>query len=102
VGKPYTDKQLDSIGKLTGRHFTRKQRNSYIKFGGTPKLDGNYTVFGEVVHGMEVVDQISKQERDKHDRPKKDIRIRHVQVISLHWWQYMHLWDKAVDISKDL
>ena len=48
---------------------------SYAKIGGTPFLDRNYTVFGEVVSGMDVVEKIEKAETDAGDRPVKDIRI---------------------------
>ena len=91
IGKRYMDKELDSVTKKTGRHFTEHQRKIYIRDGGTPKLDGNYTVFGEVVHGMDIADKISKLDRDKNDRPKTDVRIKRVSVVPLHWWQYMQL-----------
>lgn len=91
IGKRYTEKELDSVSRKTGRHFTEKQKRIYIRNGGTPKLDGNYTVFGEVVHGMDVADKISRLERDKNDRPKTDVRIKKVNVVPLHWWQYMQL-----------
>ena len=97
VGKRYTDKELDSVSKKTGRHFTEHQRKIYIRNGGTPKLDGNYTVFGEVVHGMDVVDKISKLDRDKNDRPKTDTRTKKVTVIRLFWWQHLALKDKLWD-----
>ena len=87
VGKLYTDKELDSVSKKTGRKFTVKQKDVYIRKGGTPKLDGQYTVFGEVVHGMEVVDKIASQQRDKNDRPLTDIRIKRVSVIRKKWWE---------------
>ena len=79
VGKKYTDNELDSVSLKTGRKFTEFQRNTYKSFGGTPKLDGNYTVFGEVKRGMKIVDKISLQDRDKNDRPIKDIRIKKVR-----------------------
>jgi cyclophilin family peptidyl-prolyl cis-trans isomerase len=97
VGKRYTQKELDSVSRKTGRKFTEHQKKIYIRNGGTPKLDGNYTVFGEVVHGMDVVDKISKQDRDKNDRPKTDIRIHSVRVVPLHWWQHLALRDKLWD-----
>jgi peptidyl-prolyl cis-trans isomerase B (cyclophilin B) len=47
----------------------------YKTVGGAPHLDQNYTVFGEVVRGMHVVDTIAQMERDQYDRPKEDVRI---------------------------
>lgn len=54
----------------------------YVEKGGTPHLDGQYTVFGEVLKGMDVVEKIQKVETDPSDRPKEDIRIISAKVIS--------------------
>ncbi len=62
------------------RIFTTEQRKVYTTFGGSPFLDGGYTVFGEVVDGMEVVDVIGSQPKDKNDRPFSDVRIS-VKVV---------------------
>lgn len=56
-------------------------RDVYMQLGGTPFLDRNYTVFGEVLKGMDVVEKIEKAETDHNDRPKKDIRILSMEVI---------------------
>jgi cyclophilin family peptidyl-prolyl cis-trans isomerase len=53
---------------------------AYINEGGTPSLDGEYTVFGEVVSGMDVVDRIQNVERDSLDRPLSDVRIISVRI----------------------
>ena len=55
--------------------FTEQQRNDYKSIGGTPHLDGQYTVFGEVIEGLEIVSNISKVKTGKLDRPLENIRI---------------------------
>jgi len=61
--------------------LTPEQREAYTTLGGTPHLDGQYTVFGEVVKGMEVVDKIEKAETDGRDRPVSDIRILSMKEV---------------------
>ena len=61
-GRTYTDAQLDSVQvkRLKGRRIRPERREVYKSIGGTPQLDGDYTIFGEVVKGLEVLDIISK------------------------------------------
>lgn len=66
-------------GKLF--HFSPKQKEIYATIGGTPFLDGDYTVFGEVVEGMDVVDKIQQAATDRNDRPEKDIRILKAEIV---------------------
>ena len=62
--------------------FSEEQRKAYTTIGGTPHLDGSYTVFGEVYEGMEVVDKIAAQEVNRASaRPLIDIRIISVSII---------------------
>lgn len=56
-------------------------KKDYVEKGGTPHLDGQYTVFGEVLKGMDVVEKIQKVATDEADRPKEDIRIISAKVI---------------------
>lgn len=55
--------------------FPETHRNIYTTVGGTPNLDQNYTVFGEVIDGMEVVEKIANLQTDKNDRPLQDVRF---------------------------
>lgn len=80
VGKPVTDDMLDNIERGRNMKYDKEQRATYKEKGGTPNLDGNYTVFGEITEGMEVVDRIVSAERDKSDRPLKDIPIEKLRV----------------------
>ncbi len=81
VGKVYTDQELNVMEQRLHTKFTKDQRKAYTTVGGTPFLDGQYTVFGEVVEGMDVVDKIANVERDKNDRPKQDVRILTMKIV---------------------
>ncbi len=62
--------------------FTPEMREAYTTIGGTPHLDGDYTVFGEILDGMDVIGQIEKVATDRADRPKEDVRIISMEVLS--------------------
>ena len=86
-GNVFTKEQLDrlvsSYKQRTGKDITitPEQFEVYTTIGGTPHLDGDYTVFGEVVKGLEVVDAIQSEKCDRNDRPLKDVRIIKVELI---------------------
>ena len=75
-GKKYTRAELQMLASRTGNNWTEEQMKIYEEIGGTPMLDMGYTVFGEVVSGMDTVDKIIAQPRDGRDRPDTDIRMR--------------------------
>ncbi len=61
--------------------MTQEMKDAYTTVGGAPHLDGDYTVFGEVVEGFDTIDRIEKAETDGRDRPKTDIRITGMKVL---------------------
>ncbi|MBO5382122.1 MAG: peptidylprolyl isomerase [Bacteroides sp.] len=67
--------------KLPELRFTPEQIEAYTTVGGTPHLDGAYTVFGEVLEGIEVVDAIQKVETDRSDRPLQDVVIKKMTIV---------------------
>ena len=75
-GKPYSDIELDLMEQRFGRSIPGEQREIYKTQGGYPSLDGQYTVFGEVVAGSEVIDAIAAVERDRNNRPIEDIKMK--------------------------
>ena len=87
-GKIYDNKRLAFVQqKLDSAtngavNLTPEMMETYKTVGGTPHLDGQYTVFGEVTAGLDIVDRIQQMATDKNDRPTKDIRILRVKIIS--------------------
>ena len=68
---------------ITGKEdlFTAEQRQVYTTIGGTPHLDGEYTVYGEVVKGLDVVDSIQTVKTDGNDRPLEDVKVLKAVVL---------------------
>ena len=81
TGKFYTDNELNKMEQERNIKLTPEQRQAYMTQGGTPHLDGAYTVFGEVVKGMNVVDKIQFIPTDMNDRPIKDIKIKSMKIV---------------------
>jgi peptidyl-prolyl cis-trans isomerase B (cyclophilin B) len=86
-GKVFTENELQAYREVYERRmgrkieFTPEQVSVYTTIGGTPHLDGAYTVFGEVVEGLDVVDRIQNVRCDRNDRPIEDVRIIKVELL---------------------
>ena len=79
-GSELTDAQLDQIEARRGVRYTNEQREKYLSEGGTPFLDGEYTVFGQVIEGLDVIDKIAAVKTDGSDRPTEDVKMK-IKVI---------------------
>ena len=86
-GYKFTDGQLDKVQQRLNERtdstvqLTPEVREAYKTVGGTPHLDGQYTVFGQVIQGLDIVDLIQCQPGDKNDRPLNDTRIRRALIV---------------------
>lgn len=76
-GKKWTDESLDEIRmeRMENRVIPESQRKVYKEIGGTPHLDQAYTVYGEVIMGIEMVDAIAAVKKLESDRPEEDIKM---------------------------
>ncbi|MBS1598206.1 MAG: peptidylprolyl isomerase [Bacteroidetes bacterium] len=85
-GKTFTDAGLDSVetNRMKGRKIPEAYRQVYKTIGGTPHLDQNYTIFGEVISGLSVVDSIAAVQTSgkPYDRPLNDVRILKMKLIN--------------------
>lgn len=74
-GKKMTDAEMDQFTAQTGKKMTPEQRNTYKTLGGVPHLDRDYTVFGQVIEGMDVIDKIAAVKTGPGDKPLKEIKM---------------------------
>lgn len=95
-GKTFSEDELNVQARRAGREITSEQKAVYKTIGGTPHLDGGYTVFGEVIKGLDIVDTIAKQPRNAMDRPQKDIpmqvkviKMKKKQITKLYGYKYI-------------
>jgi cyclophilin family peptidyl-prolyl cis-trans isomerase len=74
-GKKLTDAEMDQFTVQTGKKMTPEQRNIYKTLGGVPHLDRDYTVFGQVIEGLDVIDKIAAVKTGPGDKPLKEIKM---------------------------
>ncbi|MEO1259424.1 MAG: peptidylprolyl isomerase [Bacteroidota bacterium] len=79
-GQVLSDQRLDALENNKGIRYSPEERKTYTTIGGTPQLDREYTVFGYVVDGLDVIDKIAKVSTDNRDRPRKDVAMK-IKVI---------------------
>jgi cyclophilin family peptidyl-prolyl cis-trans isomerase len=90
AGKTITDAQIQEIASVKMFQYlttykdykiSEEQRNVYKTSGGTPRLDATYTVFGEVIEGLDIIDKIAEVPTDINDKPLNDIKIIKIKII---------------------
>ena len=95
-GQIWNDETLkERMARTPQRVFTDVQKQVYKTIGGTPHLDGNYTVFGQVIDNLWVIDSVATQRRDGNNRPLKDIamkitckKMRKKKITKLYGWEF--------------
>jgi cyclophilin family peptidyl-prolyl cis-trans isomerase len=75
-GTLVTDDEMNRIEQKLHIKIPENHRKIYRTVGGSPFLDMNYTVFGEVISGLEVIDKITREPTDENNRPLKNIRMK--------------------------
>jgi cyclophilin family peptidyl-prolyl cis-trans isomerase len=74
-------KMFEYLTAVKDYKIPEDQRNVYKTIGGTPRLDGTYTVFGEVIEGLEIVDKIASVQTDINDKPVTDVKILKIKIL---------------------
>ena len=95
-GKIWNDSTLQQqMARSPQRVFTVEQKQVYKTLGGTPHLDGNYTVFGQVIDNLWIIDSVATQKRDLQNRPLKDLpmtisckKMRKKRITRLYGWAF--------------
>ena len=79
-GTTFTDAEMDKVEDKLNIKIPENHRKVYRTIGGTPFLDMNYTVFGEVISGLDVIDKIAGAPKDDNDRPLQNIRMKIIML----------------------
>lgn len=79
-GQVYNSPMLDQVEMQSGVKYSPEQRETYSTVGGTPQLDGAYTVFGQIADGFDVIDKIAAVKTAPGDRPVEDIKMT-IEII---------------------
>ncbi len=89
-GKTLSDAEIQEIASIKMFQYLssfkeykipEEQRSAYKSIGGTPRLDGSYTVFGEVTEGLDIIDKIAAVQTDNSDKPVNDVKIIKVRIV---------------------
>jgi cyclophilin family peptidyl-prolyl cis-trans isomerase len=80
-GEGVTPAQLDNVEAGFDFKYPTTIREKYFKIGGAPQLDMNYTVFGEVIEGLEIIDRIATMKTDGNNRPTNDVKIKNLIIL---------------------
>jgi peptidyl-prolyl cis-trans isomerase B (cyclophilin B) len=75
-GRPYGADELNRIAQAKGIQYSEAQIAKYLDIGGTPQLDMDYSVFGEITDGIDVIDKITAVQTQSDDRPTQDIKMK--------------------------
>jgi cyclophilin family peptidyl-prolyl cis-trans isomerase len=94
-GRKWSKADLEKQSARAARKLTDAQKKVYETIGGTPHLDGAYTVFGQLIDGMDVIDKIASVDKDERDRPEKDIsmkvsvkKMKKKKITRKYGWKY--------------
>ncbi len=80
-GRKFSERAMEFTESRLDHELTPEQREAYMTVGGTPHLDGSYTVFGEITEGLDVVERMQNVETDTTDKPLQPIMIVRATVI---------------------
>ncbi|GGM97540.1 peptidyl-prolyl cis-trans isomerase [Dyadobacter beijingensis] len=94
-GRKWSKADLEKQSARAARKLTDAQKKVYETLGGTPHLDGAYTVFGQLIDGMDVIDKIASVDKDERDRPEKDVamkvsvkKMKKKKITRKYGWKY--------------